>query len=252
MARKAREKSESGIYHVVLKGNDRLLFVDKDDYEYFLGLLEKTSERDLMEVYAYCLFSETAHLIIKEGLPALSNSLKSLISAYAVRCNEKYARSGKLFYDRFISEPVESDDEVLDAVRFTHRLPLSHGLTLDYEYSSYNNYISKRGLRSDALMLLFDDSILRYREEHELPPERTYASGEKKAVLTDEQVVALLRRMTGSMTAEEAENLSIEVLGNLVNSLRNEGASIRQLSRVLQVSKSTVERAIKAYAEATL
>ena len=252
MARKAREQSESGIYHVLLKGNDRLLFVEDEDYEYFLGLLEKTSERDYVEVYAYCLFSETAHLVIKEGLPALSNSLKSLISAYAVRCNEKYARSGKLFYDRFISEPVESDDEVLDAVRFTHRLPLNFGFTLDYEYSSYNNYISKRGLRSDALMLLFDDSILRYREEHDIPPERTYASGEKKVVLTDEQVVALLRRMTGSMTAAEAENLSLEVLGELVSNLRGEGASIRQLSRVLQVSKSTVERAIKAHDKAAL
>ena len=28
MARKAREKSESGMYHVVLKGNDKLLFIE--------------------------------------------------------------------------------------------------------------------------------------------------------------------------------------------------------------------------------
>lgn len=252
MARKAREKSESGMYHVVLKGNDRLLFVDKEDYEYFLGLLSKIAERDYMDVYAYCLFSESAHLVIKEGLSDLSNSLKALTSAYAVRCNEKYARAGKLFYDRYISDVIESDDALLDSVRFTHRLPLSHNLPLDYEYSSYDNYLSKRGLRSDALMLLFDESILRYREEHEIPPERSYSSGEKKSVLTDEQVIALLRRMTGNMTADEAENVSIETLGELVSSLRREGASIRQLSRVLQVSKGTVERAIKAHADTTL
>ena len=46
MARKAREKSESGMYHVVLKGNDKLLFAEDDDYRYFLSLLSKTAERD--------------------------------------------------------------------------------------------------------------------------------------------------------------------------------------------------------------
>ena len=240
------------MYHVVLKGNDKLLFVESEDYEYFLGLLRKTLERDYTDVYAYCLFPENAHLVIKEGLQDISNSLKALISAYAVRYNEKYSRTGKLFYDRYVSEPIESDDALLDAVRFLHRLPLEYGKTLDYEYSSYNNYISKRGIRSDALMLLFDESILRYREEHETAPLRTFASGEKKAVLTDEQVVILLRRMTGNMTAEEAENVSLEVLGKLVSNLRNEGASIRQLSRVLKVGKSTVERAIKAHSDTAL
>ena len=68
MARKAREKSESGMYHVVLKGNDKLLFAEDDDYRYFLSLLSKTAERDYLETYAYCLFSEIAHLVLKEGL----------------------------------------------------------------------------------------------------------------------------------------------------------------------------------------
>lgn len=249
MARKARERSESGMYHVVLKGNDKLLFAEDDDYRFFLALLKKVTERDYMEIYAYCLFSETAHLVIKEGLRECGDSLKSLISAYAVRCNEKYGRSGKLFYDRYVSEPIESDEELADAVRFTHRLPLKAGEPLSYPYSSYGNYVAKKGLRSDALGILFDDSVMRFREEMEIEPQFGFATGERKKVLTDDQVIALLKRMTGNMTAEEAEKITLPILGRLSHNLKIEGASIRQLSRVLQVSKSAVERALKVYAE---
>lgn len=247
MARKAREKSESGMYHVVLKGNDKLLFAEDDDYRYFLSLLKKVAERDYVEIHAYCLFSELAHLVIKEGLQPMGESLKALISAYAVRCNEKYHRSGKLFYDRYISEPIETDNDLIDAVRFVHAMPAQHNLPIEYAYSSYNNYISKRGLRSDALMFLFDDSTMRFREEMAVPYERKFATGEKKQTLTDEQVIALLRRMANSMTAQEAERITLPMLGELAYNLQCEGASIRQLSRVLQVSKGAVERALKTY-----
>ena len=249
MARKARAKSESGMYHIVLKGNDKLLFAEDDDYRYFLSLLSKTAERDLAEIYAYCLFSESAHIALKEGLRPIGESIKALVSAYAVRCNEKYRRSGKLFYDRYISEPIETDEELVDAVRYVHRLPLRSGGELTYTYSSYNNYVTKKGIRSDSLMLLFDDTVLSFREAMEKEPEREFASGERKASLTDEQTVALLRRMTAGMTPQEADRITLPMLGKLSCALKKEGASIRQLSRVLQISKSAVERAIKVYAE---
>ena len=83
----------------------------------------------------------------------------------------------------------------------------------------------------------------------EIAPEHAFASGEKKVTLSDAQVVALVRRMTGSMTAKEAERITLPILGELSYNLCREGASIRQLSRVLQMSKSAVERALKIHAE---
>lgn len=233
------------MYHVVLKGNDKLLFAEDDDYRRFLSLCKKIAEQDFVEVYAYCLFHETAHLVLKEGLRPMGETLKQLISAYAVQCNDKYARTGKLFYDRYISEPIETDDELLDAVRFVLRLPLGAGETLSYAYSSYNNYTQKKGLRSDALLMLTDDSVVRFGEEMEKPPVHMFATGEKKLTLTDKEVADRLRRRTGFMTAQEAEKITLPMLGELVFTLHNEGASIRQLSRVLQVSKSGIEKALK-------
>lgn len=247
MARKARQKSESGMYHVVLKGNDKLLFVEDEDYRFFLLQLSKIAERDFLEAYAYCLYPENVHLVVKEGLRPLGESVKALTSAYAVRCNEKYAREGKLFYDRFISEPIESDDELIDAVRFVHRLPLSYGGELSYPYSSYNNYTAKKGLRSDSLMLLLGDSVMSFKSETDKQPTREFCTGEKRRVLTDGEVISLVRRITGSMTAQEAENITLPVLGEIAAKLQSEGAGIRQLSRVLMVGKSNLERALRVY-----
>lgn len=249
MARKAREKSESGMYYAILKGNDKLLFAEDDDYRYFVALLQKAATHDFAEIYAYCLFSERAYLVFKEGLRPIGEMLKSLISAYAVHCNEKYRRSGKLFYDRYYSQPIESDDELLDAVRFVHGLPLSAGLDREYAYASYRNYLHKKGPKSDALMLLLDDSTMRFKEEMDVAPTHAFATGEKKPQLSDAQAIALLRRMTGSMTAQEAERLTLPMLGALCYNLKCEGASIRQLSRIFDVSKSAVEKALKLHAE---
>ena len=249
MARKARAKSESGTYHIVLKGNNKLLFAEEDDYRYFIGLLGRQAERDYVEVYAFCLFSEIAHLVIKEGLRPIGESLKSLVSAYAVRCNSKYARSGKLFYDRYTSEPIESYDTLIDAVRYVHRIPLFKHEQLDYPYSSYGNYVSKKGLGAESLALLFDGSVMRFKEEMDITPQTKFASGERKVVLTDEQLIELIRRYTRNMSAEEIERITLPVLGELAYKLQSSGASIRQLSRVLDVSKSTVEKSLRIYAE---
>ncbi|MDE6398929.1 MAG: hypothetical protein K2L51_06375, partial [Clostridiales bacterium] len=184
-----------------------------------------------------------------EGLRPIGESVKSLVSAYAVRCNEKYARSGKLFYDRYVSEPLETDEELLDAVRFTVRLPLGVGESLGYAYSSYNNYAQKKGLRSSSLLFITDDSTVRFCEEMEKPPARAFATGERKRVLTDEQAAAHIKRMANFMSAKEAERITLPVLGELLYNLQREGASIRQLSRVLRISKGQVEKALRCHAE---
>lgn len=249
MARKARQHSESGMYHIVLKGNDKLLFAEEDDYRTFLRVLERTIERDYIDVYAYCLFSETAHIVLKEGLRPCGESIKALVSAYAVRCNEKYHRSGKLFHDRYASDPIETDAELTDAVRFVHRLPLRYGGELTYPYSSYTNYTTKKGLRSDALWLLFDESTMRFREEMDIDGAATFTTGERKRTLTDEEVIAAVRRLSAHMTAREAEHIDLSSLGTLILRLREEGASVRQISRVLQIGKSAMEKAMSAAGE---
>lgn len=243
MARKAREYAQSGSYHVVLRGNDKLLFVEEADYRKFLELAGRAFEKDFAALAAYYIESEAVHLVLREGLSGLSALMKEVVSLYAQWCNDKYNRSGKLFRDRFASEPLESDEEFLDCVRFVHRLALERQNDLNYKYSSYGNYLRRSGLMSDEVMLLLGQSPLQYRVYMDEPVSGTYLSDKAKDVITDAQLAQKIRELLDGVTPEELEQLEPEQLKLLVRRFKKiDGASIRKLARVIGVSKSFVEK----------
>ena len=62
MARQARVKSATGIYHVMLKGLDgRNIFLDDADRSTFMEKLKKAREIGGFELYAYCLMDNHIH-----------------------------------------------------------------------------------------------------------------------------------------------------------------------------------------------
>ena len=75
MPRKQREKSGTGIYHVMMRGiNHQDIFEDRGDYWKFLKLLRMQTHPEDKQghplpahliVYAYCLMSNHVHLLIQ-------------------------------------------------------------------------------------------------------------------------------------------------------------------------------------------
>ena len=66
MPRQARRKSESGIYHIMLRGiNKQEIFEDSEDFSKFLETLNKYKAISEYKVFAYCLMSNHVHLLIK-------------------------------------------------------------------------------------------------------------------------------------------------------------------------------------------
>ena len=66
MPRKARTKSESGIYHVMLRGiNQQVIFEDEEDNQKFLEVLNDCKAVSGYKLFAYCLMGNHIHLLIK-------------------------------------------------------------------------------------------------------------------------------------------------------------------------------------------
>lgn len=244
MARKARERAMSGIYYAEAVGNNKLIFIEADDYRYFLSLARQAAEEDFSEICAYALFPEHVHFVLKEGLNGISEFMRKILPKYTAHYNGKYGRDGKLFYDRFKSQPLESEEETLNAVRYIHRLPLSDGASggLKYEWSSYSAYDrSESSVRGGTVMMICGDSPQRFRLE--MDAEATPMSPPTKP--TDEQVAQMLRNRLAGMSAEEVENMSEEKHAELVRYLHDAGVSIRRLALLLGVGKSEIERCLK-------
>ncbi len=145
MPRIQREKSKSHIYHVMVRGiGKKNIFLDTDDRVFFCERLEGITQGNNIEVYGYCLMSNHFHLILNECNDELSRIMKSINSTYACYFNKKYERSGRVFQDRFRSEPIETEEYLLEAVRFIHRNPIRAGLVKDIgscKWTSYQEYI---------------------------------------------------------------------------------------------------------------
>ena len=157
MPRQARKKSESGIYHVMLRGiNGQLIFEDKQDKEKFLLTLKTYKAISEYKIFAYCLMSNHIHLLLKVEKEDLDLVIKRIAGSYVYWYNWKYKRRGHLFQDRFKSEPVEDDAYFLTVVRYIHQNPLKSGICKkvgNYEYSSYKEYIENSNITDTEFCL---------------------------------------------------------------------------------------------------
>ena len=111
MARKAREKSRTGMYNIILKGNTDI-FKDDEDYNEFIERLENSPA----EVLGLGLISGYAFMCLHESESGIASDLRTVVISYARYYNKKYNTDGKLFDGRFKSEPINSDDELKNSV----------------------------------------------------------------------------------------------------------------------------------------
>ena len=162
MPRNARSKSESGIYHIMLRGiNRKSIFEDREDCERFLATLERYKKICGYEIFAYCLMVNHIHILLKVGDEDVDLIMKRLAGSFVFWYNNKYERVGHLFQDRFRSEPVEDDTYFLTVLRYIHQNPVKAGIVdkpEKYIWSSYNEYIN---LKNELTDIEFGLSILK-------------------------------------------------------------------------------------------
>ncbi|MBC3798412.1 REP-associated tyrosine transposase [Acetobacterium tundrae] len=250
MARQARKKSTTGIYHVMLKGLDgRNIFLDDTDRSIFMEKLNKARETGGFQLYAYCLMDNHVHLLIKEG-EELGTSIKRMTVGYVQLHNNKYGRTGHLFQNRFNSEAVEDDQYLMTVIRYIHRNPLKAGMVSrlkEYSWSSYqqiiqayqgNSSIIDMGIIKDYFPTIAD--FIRFSEEEN---QDECLEINLKTRCSDEQLTVLLSKNPEYRNLGE---LSVDKRNQLIRQIQQEtSGSIRQLSRVLGLGKMMVELALK-------
>jgi len=197
MSRPLRVELPGGVYHVIVRGNERRdIFRDVSDREAYLRRLAICRERFGFFVYAYCLMSNHVHLAIERGPVALSRIMLTLQSPYAQRFNKRHDRVGHLFQGRYRAFLVEKERYLLALIRYIHWNPVEAGLASSpsrYRWSSDRYYRSGAGpqwLDSDRVMRLLarrrSAAIACYRDLVDGKPSSSY-----------EEVPAIARAIKG-------------------------------------------------------
>ena len=253
MPKQAREKSISGIYHIIIRGiNKQIIFEDKEDREKFLEMLQHYKQVGEYQIYGYCLMDNHIHLLIKEGKELLSQSMKRIGVSYVYWYNKKYNRSGHLFQDRFKSEVVESDEYVLTVLKYIHYNPIKAGITKSlkqYEWSSYQEYIEGGRIVSvDFVLGIFSEEkekAVKYFEKY--MKENTVENCldiEIPKRFTDEEATKILVKYAKVVTPFEIQRMEKIERNEILKKIKeSEGISTRQIARITGISQSVIARA---------
>lgn len=246
MPRQARRKSESGIYHIMLRGiNKQVIFEDEEDNLKFLETLKNYKAISGYKIFAYCLMSNHIHLLIKVEKEDLDKIIKRIGGSYVYWYNWKYKRSGHLFQDRFKSEPVEDESYFLTVIRYIHQNPIKAGYceNIDrYKFSSYNEYVQKSFIVDTEFCfgIIVKDRFVEFNTEY--AQDICLEIEEENFRLTDEEARKIIYKTSNCKTTAQFQNLSIDKRDEYLKTLRNDGLSIRQISRLTGISFSIVRK----------
>ena len=251
MPRRARKQSETGIYHVMLRGIDRqLIFEDSEDYIRFLDIVEECREVCNFQLYAYCLMGNHVHLLLKVQDEGLETIFKRIGGRYVYYYNVKYQRVGHLFQDRFKSEPVDNNEYFLTVLRYIHQNPVKAKLCSkveEYPFSSFAEYLHESTFVDTefALGIIDRSEFVRFNNAPNSDICLELVTPSRHAV-TDAQAQVIIGKISHCKTVTEFQSLEENKKERFIKKIYEKGVSVRQLSRLTGTTKGIVEKYLRS------
>ncbi len=248
MPRTPRIHSQSGFYHVMLRGiNRQQVFYDTEDHQYFISLLDKYKTICGYKLHAYCLMGNHVHLLLQIQAEPLHIIMKRLGDAFVYWYNLKYKRTGHLFQGRYRSEPVDSDRYYMIVLRYILRNPVKAGLCISperYPYGSAAEYILEADGITDkdyALQMMTYDQWREYISQ-DVDDECLEIRNDTIHRVTDTEALNYILMEFGSSSVPISISENRDILNVSIRRLLLKGISIRQLCRLTGLSKKVIER----------
>jgi REP element-mobilizing transposase RayT len=159
-------------YHITTRGNHRNdIFKDEEDFQVYLTQVEENFDYYnylSYQLIAYCLMDNHVHLIIKTDKEPLTRFMRRLNSIYTKYFNKKYNYIGHLFQDKYFSELIEDDKQMLETSRYVHLNPVKANMVEkpeEYKWSSYSMFIGKspKKLVSSEIILSYFNNKYKHK-----------------------------------------------------------------------------------------
>ena len=147
MPRKARKDLETGFFHVMVQGiKKEKIFYNNKYKEKYIYLMKFFKEKQKIDIISFCVMENHVHIIIyTEDINELTIFMRKLNTTYAINYNKEEKRVG-----------------------YVHMNPVKAGivrLEKEYKYSSYNDYINKKGIITKEIIQKIFNSKYNYLKE---------------------------------------------------------------------------------------
>lgn len=141
MVRPLRIEYPGATYHITSRGNQKKeIFLDDQDYQEFLAVLNRVSKTYNWICHAYCLMPNHYHLVIETPDGNLSAGMRDLNGIYTQKFNKRHNTVGHIFQGRFKAFLIEKEPYLLRVIRYTVLNAVRAGLAKrpgDWPWDSY-------------------------------------------------------------------------------------------------------------------
>ena len=254
-------KTITGFYHVCARGmGGQLIFESDEDRWEFLELMRDCCRDAQVTIVAWCLMSDYVDLVLLDYEDEMSAAMQRLLLTYARRFNKRAGRAGCLFRERFERRSLDTDWQVMEAIRSVCANPQVAGISLieRYPWSSFAEHLraydsdagdAKRGFSDPSCVLeLFGSakafiaySLSTFDDGESAMPDLEETEWERHA-FADRLAKSLGAPLHGVKAAPPAQRDTVIV------GLHDAGFTVRQIERYTGIGKSTVSRIVRAYA----
>ena len=174
MARPLRIQFEGALYHIISRGNERMMiFLEDADRIKYLNILHTTIERFNWLCHVYCLMGNHYHLMIETPDANLAKGMKYLNQVYSQFFNWKYNRVGHVFQGRYKSYIVQKEAYLLHCCRYIVLNPWEAKLVDHPKEWKWSSYSATAGLTKppplltkDWLLEIFGSDVKRARNNY--------------------------------------------------------------------------------------
>ena len=250
MARKPRfeNRSDGDVYHVTARGaGRRLIFEDDVDRARYLDALFTLVDESSGELIAWCLMDNHVHLLFHLELHELSALMHRLHTKHGQFFNGRHGHVGPVFQGRYDCVPVQTEEQLLQTVRYIHFNPKDLGgySWQTYPWSSYNGYLEGLSHCDASLVLgILSDPIMfeRFHEE-DVNMSMVRLDGYRKR-LSDAEAVEILTLRLGPQFADVLSTLPKDKRDRELAVAFDMGISARQLERITGIGRNIIGRAV--------
>lgn len=254
-------RTVTGFYHVCARGTGkRLIFEGDDDRWEFLELMRGCCREEGVTVIAWCLMGNHVHLVLADYEDRMSAAMHRLLLTYARRFNKRTGRTGHLFQNRFDRRSLDTDWQVMEAIRSVHADPQEVGVSLieRYPWSSFPEHLraydgdvadAARGFSDPSCVLeLFGSAEGFIAYSLSTPDGSEPALCDMKETEWERHAFADKMAKSLGVPLNELKTVAPSRRDRIIFALHDGGYTVREVERYTGISKSTVSRIVRAYA----
>lgn len=254
-------RTVTGFYHVCARGTGKqLIFEGDEDRWEFLELMRECCREEGVTVIAWCFMGNHVHLVLADYEDRMSAAMHRLLLTYARRFNKRTRRTGHLFQNRFDRRSLDTDWQVMEAIRSVHADPQEVGVSLieRYPWSSFPEHLraydgdvadAARGFSDPSCVLeLFGSAEGFIAYSLSTPDGSEPALCDMKETEWERHAFADKMAKSLGVPLNELKTVAPSRRDRIIFALHDGGYTVREVERYTGISKSTVSRIVRAYA----